>query len=208
MLKIKVCGMKQPDNIRLLSDLPIDMMGFIFYPRSPRYAGNLEPDVLKIIPEKIKKVGVFVNAEKTEILKTAKRYGLNILQLHGTETPELCHSLRDEGYEIIKVFSIANAEDLENCALYENVCNYFLFDTKTAAYGGSGQTFDWSILSEYKGLTPFFLSGGIGIDEINSCNFQLLKSTNPNLYALDLNSRFEIKPGLKNIDLLKRLFQQ
>lgn len=193
--------MKYPDNIRQLSDLAIDIMGFIFYPESPRYAGDLQPDSLKNIPARIKKAGVFVNEDKTKILEIAKTYDLQMLQLHGQESPELCKELRDAGYQIIKAFPVKTPEDFNRCSLYTSVCDYFLFDTKTYVYGGSGQKFDWNILAAYREKTPFFLSGGICVEDVKSFNLQI-----DTLFAIDLNSRFEITAGLKDIDLITTLF--
>ncbi|MDR1783418.1 MAG: phosphoribosylanthranilate isomerase [Dysgonamonadaceae bacterium] len=202
-MKIKVCGMKNPENIRQLVALPIDMLGLIFYEKSPRFAGNLDPEVLNIVPENIKKVGVFVNTSKDYILETAKKYGLDILQLHGTESPEFCEELRENGYIIIKAFSIADANDLNKCKKYTYSCDYFLFDTKTPLFGGSGQRFDWQILREYKLPKPYFLSGGIGEEELKI----FTKSSGEDFvlpFALDLNSRFELDHGLKDIEMLRK----
>lgn len=199
--------MKNPENIRQLIELPIDMLGLIFYDKSPRFAGNLAPEALEPIPENIKKVGVFVNASKDYILATAKRYGLDMLQLHGSESPEFCRDLRAAGCEIIKTFSVSETNDLKRCSLYESACDFFLFDTKTPAFGGSGRKFDWQILSEYKGAKPFFLSGGIGEEVFDS---ESLKSSVDTVlpYALDLNSRFEIEPGLKDIEKLRKVLSK
>ncbi|MDR3339321.1 MAG: bifunctional indole-3-glycerol phosphate synthase/phosphoribosylanthranilate isomerase, partial [Candidatus Symbiothrix sp.] len=197
--KIKVCGMKHPSNIAELSQLPIDMMGLIFYEKSPRYAGDLDADALRVIPENIWKIGVFVNASETKVLDKVERYDLQAVQLHGNETPEYCKKMKEKGIVVIKTFQIAEPEDFTYCTLYNKYCDFFLFDTKTPQYGGSGKKFDWQILSAYTGKTPFFLSGGIGLEDaefIRNLNF-------PGLYAVDLNSKFEILPGTKDIEKIK-----
>ena len=155
---LKMCGMRDPENIRQLDRVGIDWMGFIFYPRSPRYVEKL-PDFM---PVHARRVGVFVDERPEETLAKAKEFGLDYLQLHGTESPEYCCRLRDSGLRIIKAFRIETANDLKAVAAYEGICSYFLFDAKTPAYGGSGKTFDWTVLDGYSGETPFLLSGGIG----------------------------------------------
>ncbi|GAP72810.1 phosphoribosylanthranilate isomerase [Candidatus Symbiothrix dinenymphae] len=183
-----------------VSQLPIDFMGFIFYEKSPRYDKDLNVWAVKYIPASIQKVGVFVNAAKETILETAEKFDLQLVQLHGDESPEFCSALNKD---ITKVFSIASECDFARCSEYESVCKYFLFDTKTPQFGGSGKKFDWQILSAYKGKTPFFLSGGIAPEDaeaIRQLNF-------PQLCAVDLNSRFETEPGFKDVEALKRFIQ-
>jgi phosphoribosylanthranilate isomerase len=199
--KYKVCGLKSLENIAEIARLPIDMMGLIFYEKSPRYAGNLPPEALKPLPASIRKVGVFVNASKETILEKVQPYDLQMVQLHGQETPALCSELRATGIEVIKAFPVAEAADFQLALNYEAACDYFLFDTKTPQYGGSGKQFDWKILSAYTGKTPFFLSGGIGLEDLETIKH--LK--HPLLYAIDLNSRFETAPGVKDINKLKQL---
>jgi len=205
-MKIKVCGMKSPDNIRELSQLPIDLMGLIFYPKSPRYIGDLAPDALDALPENIGRVGVFVNEDLQVVVDFINKYRLNYVQLHGNESPEYCINLKGLSPEIkiIKAFSIAEASDFEKTKDYENRVDYFLFDTKTPQYGGSGQKFDWSILNDYTGNAPFFLSGGISAEDA----LLIRKLENDRIVGLDLNSRFEIEPGLKNIELLHRFIKE
>jgi indole-3-glycerol phosphate synthase len=196
---LKVCGMKDPENIRALASLPVDMIGLIFYEKSPRYAGELDSETVRDLPASIQKTGVFVNASQEYILAKIKAYGLQLIQLHGNESPAFCQDLKSGGIKVIKAFSIREAGDLTATALYENTCNYFLFDTKTSQFGGSGKKFDWEILSFYTGKTPFFLSGGIGAEDTDA----IRQIKHPLLYALDLNSKFETKPGLKNIEQLR-----
>ncbi|MDU1903710.1 MAG: phosphoribosylanthranilate isomerase [Dysgonomonas sp.] len=198
--------MKNPDNIEELSRLPIDLMGLIFYPKSPRYIGNLEPDALKVLPENIERVGVFVNEEVDKIQEAISKYNLDYVQLHGNESPEYVRNLKQlaPDIKIIKAFSISDASDFDITQEYENLADCFLFDTKTPHYGGSGQKFDWLILNEYKGNTPFFLSGGISLQD----TVLIRKLEYNRIIGLDLNSKFEIEPGLKNIELLHRFIKE
>jgi phosphoribosylanthranilate isomerase len=195
-MKIKVCGMKYLLNIKELVALPIDMMGLIFYEKTKRTAENLPASELRIVPSNIQKVGVFVNASEETILDKIKEYDLQAVQLHGDESPDFCRKIRNTGIRVIKAFSIGEISDFKTSDLYENACDYFLFDTKTSLYGGSGNKFDWEILSLYTGETPFILSGGIGPEDAES----IKKLQNPKLYGIDLNSRFEISPGEKDIE--------
>lgn len=193
--------MREPDNIRVVACLPLTWMGFIFYEPSPRYAGKLDKDVLDAISPDIKKTGVFVNENLATILLLVRKYGLQAVQLHGKETPHFCQQLKQHNIEVIKAFSVASVSDLEVVAAYDACCDYFLFDTKTPLYGGSGVQYNWSILDCYHGTTPFFISGGIGEgDALRICAF-----THPLLAGIDLNSRFETVPGHKDVQKL-RLF--
>lgn len=198
-MKIKVCGMKNPENIEQLGLLPIDFMGLIFYPKSPRYATNLDLSNLSTLPDSVERVGVFVNEELQTIISLVDKYKLTYIQLHGTEIPEFCKQCCLTGTKVIKAFNISNESDLEIAKDYADSCDYFLFDTKTPQHGGSGLKFDWNILNVYHGTTPFFLSGGISESDIIS----IQNLSYPQLYALDLNSRFEIEPGMKDINKLK-----
>lgn len=198
-MKLKICGMKYPDNILEVGSLLPDYMGFIFWKKSARYFDEIIPELLK----SIKKVGVFVNASEDEILKKVKKYNLQAVQLHGDESVEFCSDLKekiDSTIEIIKVFSVNEDFDFSVLKPFESVCDYFLFDTKGKLPGGNGTTFDWKILENYPSTKPFFLSGGIGIDELEQVK-QVLKSNLP-LFAIDINSKFESEPGLKKIALL------
>ena len=197
---IKVCGIKHPDNISDLSKLPIDFIGMIFYEKSPRYVNNLHPEEINIRGKEL--VGVFVNASETEIIQTTNKYNLDLIQLHGSESPEFCKKL-NETVPVIKAFSIAGASDFEQTKNYEGLWGYFLFDTKTPQYGGSGQKFDWQILEEYKGNMPFLLSGGISVDDAEA----IKKINHPRFAGIDLNSRFETEPGLKDINLLHQFIK-
>ena len=203
-MKIKICGMKYSENIKAVSVLKPDFMGFIFYPKSPRYVGALDISVLNEFPKTIKKIGVFVNENLENILTIAYKYKLDGMQLHGTELVEMCEKLKEVGYIVIKAFPIAEAYNFKVTKAYEGACDYFLFDTKTDAYGGSGVKFNWKMLDEYKGETPFLLSGGISADDAED----ILKIEHPKFTGVDLNSKFEIKPGIKNVKLLEKFISQ
>ena len=190
---IKVCGMRSAENIREVEALGIDMMGFIFWPKSSRYVSK-RPAYL---PQKCKRVGVFVNEDIENIMKIADDYALDFIQLHGHESIEEVKKLKDR--KIIKAFNIATKEDLDATTPYANLVDFFLFDTKGPSVGGNGEKFDWSILNAYNGDMPFLLSGGIGPEDA-----ERIKSFNhPKCIGIDLNSRFEIEPGIKDIVKLK-----
>jgi phosphoribosylanthranilate isomerase len=200
MTKLKVCGMRNKENIQSLLEMQPDYMGFIFYEKSPRFvAEELDADLLNSFPRTVKKVGVFVNAHPDFIFKNVKKYGLDMVQLHGDETPEVCRSLRNRGISIIKAFSIDKAFNFSRLNNYKSFCDYFLFDTKGESYGGTGQTFNWEILKQYDNEKPFFLSGGIS--PVHTETISELK--NMNLHAVDINSLFEKEPGLKDIEKVK-----
>ena len=198
---IKVCGMREAPNIRDVESLQkVDMIGFIFYPKSPRYIYELPA----YLPVRARRVGVFVNEDKQIVSMYADRFGLNYVQLHGTESPEYCRSLHMAGLKIIKAFSIARPKDLAKVYEYEKVCDLFLFDTKCEQYGGSGNQFDWSILHTYNGQVPFLLSGGINPYSVNA----LKEFKHPRLAGYDLNSRFELKPGKKDTERIRTFLNE
>lgn len=201
---IKVCGMREPDNIREILTLDPDFLGLIFYPKSSRYVTS--PTIINNIRfgQNTKKTGVFVNATEDEIMQKVKLYELQAVQLHGEESVVLCRSLRNKGVLVLKAFQIYAAEDFEDTLLYNDQVDYFLFDTKTAFYGGSGSKFDWSLLDAYHGNTPFFLSGGIGPDDVQA----IQKINHPLFRGVDLNSRFEIAPAIKSYKLLQQFIKQ
>ena len=195
---VKVCGMRNAENIRDVEALGIDMMGFIFYPKSSRYV-SARPAYL---PQKCKRVGVFVNATIDDIRQHIADYSLDIVQLHGHESTDSIRSLRSlcgDVISIIKAFNIATKEDLSATTPYAGLVDYFLFDTKGPSVGGNGEKFDWSVLEAYNGDTPFLLSGGIGPDDAE----RILDYHHPKCIGIDLNSRFEIEPGIKDITKLK-----
>ena len=201
---IKICGMKYSENIAEVAALHPDFMGFIFYPKSPRCAEPLDVAALNALPAAIKKIGVFVNESMENILTAVYKYKLDGVQLHGTELVEMCKKLRAVGLIVIKVFHIAEAYNFKVMKAYEGACDYFLLDTQTNAYGGSGVKFNWTMLDEYTGETPFLLSGGIAPDDAEA----IRKIKHPKLVGIDLNSKFEVKPGMKDVKLLKQfLFQ-
>lgn len=204
-MKIKICGMKYPDNILEVGSLLPDYMGFIFWEKSARYFDGIIPE----LPKSIQKVGVFVDANFDEILEKIEKYDLQVIQLHGHESAEFCKSLKKytpKGIDIIKVFSILDTFDFDLLKPFETGCDYFLFDTKGKLPGGNGSTFDWKVLENYPSTKPFFLSGGIGINEMSAVNE--ISNTNLPLYAIDINSKFEIEPGLKNIELLNIIVER
>jgi len=201
---LKICGLKYPENIQAVANLKPDFMGFIFYPKSPRYAEPLDSAALNALPASIKKIGVFVNEDLENILTIAYKYKLDGLQLHGAELVDMCRELKKLGYLVIKAFPIAEAYNFKVTKNYEGVCDFFLFDTKTDAYGGSGVKFNWQMLKEYTGDTPFLLSGGIAADDAEAIH----KIEHPKFAGIDLNSKFEDKPGLKNISLLKEFISK
>lgn len=198
--------MKYPDNITQVSELQPDYMGFIFYEKSSRHFDKAIPD----ISDAIKKTGVFVNEELNTIIKKINKYNLQAIQLHGEESPYYCNILRStklistpKPVEIIKVFSIKDEFNFDVLEPYEDVCDYFLFDTKGKLPGGNGYTFNWNILNNYPSTKPFFLSGGIGLDEVEDIKNFKQSEASKYCYALDLNSKFEKEPALKNISMLK-----
>ena len=190
---IKVCGMREADNIREVEMLGIDMMGFIFWPKSSRFASQ-RPDYL---PKNVKRVGVFVDEDPEQVKRLADDYDLDYIQLHGQESPSYIFQLG--GLHIIKVFNISTAEDLLQAQPYEGIVDYFLFDAKGKSVGGNGEKFNWDVLSAYNGSTPFLLSGGIGPDDATNVK----AFHHPKCIGIDLNSRFELAPGLKDVAKLK-----
>lgn len=196
-IQVKVCGMRDIDNIIELSALPIDYMGFIFYPKSARFTEHL-PDVSKF-PSTVKKIGVFVNASEAYISEKIAE-GLDGVQLHGSESPSLCAALKQQGILVIKAFGIDLDFQWSDLAAYLDVVDYFLFDTKSNNHGGTGQSFDWQKLTTYPFEKPYFLSGGLSVE-----NMQEARSiADHRLIGLDLNSRFEIAPALKDSNKIKQ----
>jgi len=222
-MKLKVCGMKEVENIKSIADLRPDYMGFIFYDQSKRNFEGIIPE----LPKNIKKTGVFVNEYIEILVSLIEEYKLEAVQLHGDESVEYIRLLKDaiclsaldaesrkksqkrpldstrgdKSIEIIKVFGIKDDFDFEVLKPYENEVNYFLFDTKGKERGGNGVKFDWSVLKEYPYSKPFFLSGGIGPLDIKE--IQKIKDTGLPIYAVDINSQFESKPGLKEVNKVK-----
>lgn len=194
--------MRNANNIVDVLALGLDYIGFIFYSKSKRFVGeDFDSQIAASIPSRVQKVGVFVNADFDYITSKVENYGLQCVQLHGSESPELCTELQEMGVEVIKVFSVGNDFDFERLKAYESCCNYFLFDTKGKDYGGNGITFNWAALENYPSQKPFFLSGGIDLQHLPF----LQKWQHPQLYAIDVNSCFEVCPALKNVDRLQEL---
>lgn len=203
-MKIKVCGMRQQGNIEKVVALQPNFIGFIFYEKSPRFVGEeLNEDYIRSIPQNIKKVGVFVNSNPGHILNMVKKYDLQYVQLHGNEMPDICRSIRQKGVSVIKAFSIDEKFNFAMLNNYKSFCDLFLFDTKGDNPGGNGTTFDWKLLSKYDNEKPFLLSGGIDLENIEE--IISLSQTLP-IYGIDVNSRFETEPGIKDIAKLEELF--
>jgi phosphoribosylanthranilate isomerase len=198
-MKLKVCGMRDATNIQELLALQPDFVGFIFYDKSSRFVGEvLDEELLKLFPKTTKKVGVFVNATMEHIVKMVKKYDLDLVQLHGEETPDYCRSLRSKGINIIKAFALDNDFALSRFNNYKPHVDYFLFDAKGQERGGNGITFDWDILSKYDNTVPYFLAGGIEIEHLSE-----IKKILPQPYCIDINSKFEISPALKEVEKIK-----
>jgi phosphoribosylanthranilate isomerase len=196
-MKIKICGMRDRQNIIDLADLHPHYMGFIFYDASPRFVGH--DFVMPLLPESTIKVGVWVNEAHTEILSTAEKHQLEAVQLHGNESPATCAAIHEQGYTVIKAFSIDEDFDFGFTKDYTSVVDYFLFDTKGQYFGGNAKSFNWDLLKNYTYSRPYFLSGGINNQNIDKA----LKLRDQRLHALDLNSGLEISPGFKDLVFAK-----
>jgi phosphoribosylanthranilate isomerase len=200
MKRVKVCGMCDPLNVKEIAETKPDYIGFIFFRGSPRYVGE-EPEMALFnnVSPGIKKTGVFLNEDNYKILDVSMATGLDMVQLHGNESPETCLQLKTSGLLIIKAFNIGMNFGFENLIPYMPVCDYFLFDTKSEKPGGSGRKFNWEKLKEYTLDKPFFLSGGIGPEDAGVIN----AIENKGFFGVDVNSRFENTPGIKDITLVK-----
>lgn len=201
-MKTKICGMGSPENILEVAALQPDYLGFIFFEKSARnFKGNI-PE----LSDSIIKTGVFVNATFEFVVEKIKQYNFGAVQLHGKESPEYCEKVKKLGVEVFKVFSIKNDFDFDTLKPYESIVDYFLFDTKGEHPGGNGFVFDWTVLKKYNSKIPFILSGGIGLSEAEAVK-EIMKSDLP-VYALDLNSKFEIEPAVKDIGILKEFLNK
>jgi phosphoribosylanthranilate isomerase len=206
-MKIKVCGMRDKENLSRLLELGIDFVGFIFYEKSKRYAREV-PNI--DFPDSVKKAGVFVNADVEFLIKKAIDNKLDIIQLHGDESPEYCKRLKQSlekvahTVAIIKAFAVDEEFDFDVSSAFTDDCDYFLFDTKGKYYGGNSLKFNWTLLKKYNGQTPYFLSGGIGPESKNEIEDFLKSPESSKCVAIDLNSKFEDVPGMKNIEKLKK----
>ena len=205
-MNTKVCGITQLKQLQQLDGLDIDFAGLIFYKDSPRYVGDkIKAEDLKNSDFDLKKVGVFVNADYDEIMQVVEDYGLDVVQLHGDESPELCEEL-SEDVEVIKAFKVKDSKISidEMVADYDEVCDYYLFDTGSSDLeGGTGKQFDWKLLSKSKIEKPFFLSGGIGVDDVK----KVKAFKHPDYYAVDINSKVEKEPGVKDMGLVLQFRQ-
>jgi phosphoribosylanthranilate isomerase len=203
-MKVKVCGMREAENLEQLLALNPDFVGFIFYDKSPRFVGEeLDKFDWSKFPKKVKKVGVFVNARTEYVIQMVRKYNLDLVQLHGKEMPDYCKVLRLRGVNIIKAFSIDANFSFSQLNNYKPYIDYFLFDTKGENYGGNGITFDWSVLTKYVSDKPYFLSGGIDLNNTESA-----LDIEPKPFSLDVNSKFEISPAVKNIEMLAELMDK
>lgn len=196
--------MREPKNIEQVAQLGVDMMGFVFYPKSPRYVSYVL--ARSDADRKVCRVGVFVNDSIPEILDKIHSFSLNAVQMHGNESRELCEQLREANRDIkiIKAISVSNAGDIQKYKEYVGAVDYFLFDTKCKTVGGSGQQFDWQVLDEYDGDVPFLLSGGIGPEDA----FRIRTFHHSQCVGIDLNSRFEIEPGVKDVEKLNKFLNE
>ena len=199
--KVKVCGITEEKNYFDLSKYPIDYYGFIFYKKSPRYILN-NPDHFFI--KNIKnKVAVFVNEDINTVIRILEKYNFSYIQLHGNENFDYCMKLKNKGIKIIKSYLLNKDDGIIDKNLINSLSDLFLFDYKSQKHGGSGKSFDWNLLNNIKIDKPFFLSGGISLDNINNINNINNKKF---LYGLDLNSKFEDSPGIKDISLIDKFF--
>jgi phosphoribosylanthranilate isomerase len=202
--KIKICGMRDAQNMREIARLKPDFFGLIFYPESPRFVSIEQAEKLPEF-ENIRRAGVFVDERSEKILEIAERANLSFVQLHGDETPEFCESLKKQNLQIVKVFKVDESFDGGRLKEYEAICDYFLFDTKTAKHGGSGHAFDWRILNRFLIKKPFFLGGGIGVknaaEAMEACR-------NLPMFALDVNSRAEIAAGIKSPRIVQEIIKR
>lgn len=194
--------MRDAANINSVASLSPDYMGFIFYDRSPRSCVGMQPDLVKGLPGEVTPVMVTVNMGEEDILKTAEKYGISTVQLHGQEMPEVCFSLRSRGMKVIKAMGIRTESHIDRLREYVGSVDLFLLDTLSASGGGSGRKFDWSVLEGYDLDEPFLLSGGIGEDDVE----RILQLRHPKLSGVDVNSRFELQPGIKDAERLSRFF--
>lgn len=207
---IKVCGMREPENINALQELDIDFMGIIRYPKSKRYVTDQQASVIESLTMNKGTVGVYVNATMPEILKDIIPLELDVIQLHGDEDSAFAKALLELGIKVFKAFQISENFNFDTLNEWQELGKvfkgklFFLFDTATPDYGGSGKHFDWSQLDNYKGEIPFLLSGGLS----NSDAKAIKSFKHDKLLGIDLNSRFESKPGLKDINALREFIKK
>lgn len=200
-MRIKVCGMTNTEQVMQLDTMGVEFAGFIFYPKSPRYVFRHmpRPDIKKIKGQHINKVGVFVNAPVDELLQTVDDCGLHLVQLHGDETPKYCEKVADY-VGVIKAFRLREDDQvLWKVKDYQDIADMFLFDTDGMGYGGTGKKFNWSMLQGLSINKPFFLSGGIGPDDVEGLASFSKDIVAKDLFSIDVNSKFETIPGLKDM---------
>jgi phosphoribosylanthranilate isomerase len=207
-MRVKVCSLTQLGQVEALDDAGVEFVGFMFYQKSPRYLGNLlSPDDVRKARWKTNKVGVFVNPTYEEVMRSADAYGLHMVQLHGDETPKFCERVSEQ-LETIKAFRVAPDDNIEwRVRNYSGSCDIYLFDTAGQQYGGSGRKFDWELLMNTQISKPFILSGGIGPDDVENIRRFHEGAAGSKLFAVDVNSKFEVHPGVKNIELLTPFIQ-
>lgn len=204
MLKVKVCGLTEPANIEGITGLSPDFMGFIFYPGSKRFIGP-QPDSLFVAkPEAILWTGVFVDETLSRVISSIVNYSLDAVQLHGTENPGFCNTLKKTGKIIVKAVEVNDSLNFRSLIPFLECCDYFLFDAGTGGKGGSGQKFNWARLNDYDLGKPFFLGGGIGPGDATA----IKGISHPDLFAVDINSRFEISPGIKDVEKVKNFISE
>lgn len=196
--------MRDSLNIKEISDTGPDYLGFIFYSRSKRYIGkDPDPNLFRQVRKGILKVGVFVDEEEHTVLEIAGRYALDLVQLHGSEPPHYCQRVRSHRIRVIKAFGMEDDFDFNRLEPYMDSCDYFLFDTKSVHHGGTGMKFNWNLIANYQLQVPFFLSGGLGPEDIPAIN----TFRHPALHAVDINSRFETEPGIKNTEQIREFIK-
>ena len=207
-MRIKVCGITLPEQAGALEEMGVTLAGFIFYPKSPRYMANkISPEKMKQVKGKIAKVGVFVNATYDDLMKIVEDYRLDMVQLHGDETPKYCEKIADY-ISVIKAFRLGENDNIEWMVKpYQDVCDMFMFDTMGAGYGGTGKKFNWEVLKQSSISKPFFLSGGIEPGDEKRLKEFSESPAAKNLFAVDINSRFEVTAGIKNMEKVKSFCQ-
>jgi len=204
-MKIKVCGNTLPHQVSALDELGVTFAGFIFYPKSPRYmAQKMSPEKMRQIKGKIIKVGVFVNPAYEELMKTVEDHRLDMVQLHGDESPKFCDKIADY-ISVIKAFRLSENDSVMHMTQpYAEVCDFFMFDTLGVGYGGTGKKFDWTVLQQSLPLKPYFLSGGIEPGDEKKLEEFIGTPAGEKLFAIDINTKFEIGPGVKDVNSIKK----
>jgi len=208
-MKLKVCGNILPEQVKAYDELGVDLAGFNFYPDSPRYMRQkISPDRMKQLKGKFARVGVFVNPRYDELVKTVEEYRLDMVQLSGDETPEFCEAIADF-ISVIKVFRLTGKEHLDSLTIpYKNVCDFYMFDTAGTGYGNTGKKFDWTLLEKHPPVKPYILSGGISPEDVARIKELAAGKAGAKLFAVDINSQFELGAGVKDINKLKKFIEE